>query len=144
MHLPWLALLGLVISGCGQPRGNVSGEVKFKGEPLPTGRITFLCKEGKHEVFSGLIDKGKFEILNIPAGPSVVTVATYKPGLKVAAPPGFGKMHPPADSDAPPPPPPPPDGKFVEIPRKYSQPDQSPLTYIVQSGDQVHHIDLTP
>ncbi len=153
-YLPWCALLCLGLGGCGPSRGNISGEVKFKGKPLPAGKVTLLYQEGRQEVVNGEIRDGKYQLADVPVGPAIVMVATIKPvanraprpGAPAAAapPPGLVLARPPGAIDAEPEAPAEQLAKYVEIPRRYSQADQSGLKYTVQGGDQVHDIDLTP
>jgi hypothetical protein len=131
----------LLAAGCGEPKGNVSGQVRYEGKPLPDGKITFLCEGGSKPVVSAHIQDGKYEVKGAAAGPVKITVATYPPGQQVAPPPGMGGMKPPERQ--PPAPAPRPDS-YWPIPRRYSQFDQSNLDYIVKPGHQVHDIDLTP
>ncbi|MBN9120713.1 MAG: hypothetical protein J0I06_16450, partial [Planctomycetes bacterium] len=65
------------LSGCGGGIGNVSGEVKFNGQPLQNGRVTFVCSGGAKPALSAEIKDGRYAIANVPAGPVEVTVETF-------------------------------------------------------------------
>jgi hypothetical protein len=39
-----LPLLLAVAAGCAESKGDVSDQVTFKGPPLPSGKVTFLCE----------------------------------------------------------------------------------------------------
>ncbi|HVS38615.1 MAG TPA: hypothetical protein VMS17_23870 [Gemmataceae bacterium] len=134
-----LVLLLAAAPGCGARKGNVSGLVSYQGAPLPNGKITFICEGGDKPVLPATIRDGQYELKGAPVGPVKITVATYNPTPPVAPPAGIPLMKRP-DGE----PPPPASNKYVAIPSRYGQPDQSNLSYDVQAGDQVHNIDLPP
>src|SRR5438105_15842980 len=68
-----------VVAGCAPGTGGVAGQVKFKGEPLPNGRVTFVCQTGTKEVFGSEILNGRYSISGIPAGPVKIMVETFAP-----------------------------------------------------------------
>ena len=131
---PRLCLPGpfLSLAGCtGGGIGNVSGEVKFNGELLPTGRITFVCKAGNQPAISSNIVDGRFEIRGIPVGPVDVTVETFNLRSDPVA-------------GGPPPPPVPKGYKFVRIPARYGSVQESNLGFEVKRGDQKKDFELLP
>jgi hypothetical protein len=138
-----LTLLLAAAAGCAESRGDVSGQVSFKDSPLPAGKITFICAGGNKPVLSANIREGRYEIKGIPIGPVQITVATFKPSKAADRPPGLGPTARPGTGETPPAPPTPPE-KYVAIPPRYGQPDQSKLTYDVKPGYQEHDIPLTP
>src|SRR5262249_13713184 len=126
-RMRWMAggllLLGLMTAGCGKPTGTVSGKVSYRGRPLPAGTVMFLAEDDG--VASGPIQAdGTFKIGNVPVGTNKVTVATERPVPPVPRP---KDMHPPPDVP-PPEQPPVPAGKYVPIPDKYRNPNESGLT----------------
>jgi hypothetical protein len=127
-------------SGCGEAKGDVSGQVSFKGSPLPAGKVTFICEGGNKPVLSADIREGKYEIKGVPVGPVTITVATYKPSKTVDRPPGLGQTYRQGTEEKPPAPP----EKYVEIPARYGQADRSKLSYDVKPGIQDYDIPLTP
>jgi hypothetical protein len=134
------AILGAV-AGCGERKGVVTGQVTFKDSPLPDGKITFICEGGDKPALSANIRDGSYEIKGVPVGLVRITVATYKPSAAGERPPGIGgPTKRPGSDEAPPTPP----GKYVEIPLRYGQPDQSNLTFDVKTGANEHNIALTP
>lgn len=68
------------ISGCGSaedPTVPVSGNVTLDGQPLPSGRITFLPSDGKGAVAGAEVATGKYEARVTP-GPKQVTVTAQR------------------------------------------------------------------
>jgi hypothetical protein len=142
----------LLFLGCGGGRGDISGEVTYKGELVSVGRITFLSQVDKQEVKSAHIIRGKYSIAGFPAGPVKITVESFEPpdpeilqntkSLAKVKPAGGMKEHmpgPPPEllemADGPP-------LKYVPIPRDYSNSETSGLTYEVTKGPQTHNIPL--
>ncbi len=146
-----VACLAAVVlaAGCGRGRGDVSGKVTFNNEPIPWGRIHFFSEGGNNEVLHSPIVNGKYQIDKCPSGPVKIAVESFrapgKPGAemeneKLAQ--GFKGMAmmkdrsegPPLEVA----------GKYVEIPERYKDAEQSGLTYTVQAGPQEHDIPLSP
>ena len=127
------ALAVLAASGCGRGKGNISGEVKYKGELLPIGDIAFLSQEDKQEVRHADILDGKYSIPSIEVGQAKVVVTTWQPELRRR--PGIIG---PADAPSPPVP------KAILIPKRYGNADESGLTYEVKRGPQTKDFDLGP
>jgi hypothetical protein len=110
----------LALAGCAGGSGDVSGVVKYKGEPLPGGTILFYGQP--KGVWSAEIKRdGTYVVSGVPAG--VAKIAVIGP---VAVSLGGG--------------PPPP--KMPTIPGKYADQDKSGLTYNVHSGAQTYPVDL--
>jgi hypothetical protein len=132
-------LLPLLVAGCGPAVGDVSGTVSFKGEPLGSGLVVFHGQ--KATVPANIAADGTFTASKVPVGPVKVTVETIAPqsgksggeGGKVS---GVGMSATGAPTT--------PAGKYVKIPDKYKDPNNSGLTYEVKSGSQQHNIELTP
>jgi hypothetical protein len=117
--------------GCNAGVGTVAGEVRFKGEPLPNGRVTFVCQGGNHPSLTADIVDGHYEIRGVPAGRVDVTVETFN----LRSDPVPGGL----------PPPPVPKGyKYVRIPDRYVNSAESGLGFDVVRGDQKHDLDLNP
>jgi hypothetical protein len=135
----------LALVGCGSGKGDVSGQVKFKGEPLPSGRVTFVCQAGAKEVFSGEILKGTYTISGIPVGPVKIMVETFQPAPATTLPTKIPGGIPPNIKGMPAPgAPPPAPGKYVAIPSRYGNVEKSGLSYTVTAGHQDHDINLPP
>ena len=138
-----LELFVLVVAGCSGGKGDVSGQVKFKGEPLPNGRVTFVCQAGTKEVFSSEILNGRYAISGIPAGLVRITVETFPPAPATTLPTKIPGGIPPNIKGMPPPgAPPPAPGKYVAIPPRYGNVKESGLSYTVTTGQQEHDITL--
>jgi hypothetical protein len=143
----------LLLLGCGGGRGDITGEVTYKGELLPVGRVTFLSQVGKQEVKSAHIIRGKYKIESFPAGLAKISVESIEPpaaetltNLKMAkvTPAGgmkeFMKQPPPElleMAEGPP-------LKFMPIPLTFANPETSGLTYEVKKGPQSFNIPLEP
>jgi hypothetical protein len=133
-------LLAALTTGCGASTGTVSGVVKYRGAPLPAGRVTFLCKTGKKPVFRTDIEKnGEYTVEDVPVGPVVILVESFPPAPATAPSPDVPGMNPPGGAPAPKPKPP---GKYVAIPRKYNDFENPALTYTVVRGEQTHDLVL--
>ena len=143
----WVALLGLVVAlgmgGCGEPSpGNVSGKITYKGALLKGGTITFSHVDKQKTYLSEIGEDGSYTIRDVPIGQVQVTVETES--LKERA---RVRINPvPADAQGNPNPKPgdPKDllNRYVQIPKKYSNPGESGLEYTVKSGSQDFPIDL--
>jgi hypothetical protein len=126
-----LSLFALIVAGCGQRMGEVTGTVTYNGKALPSGQVTFFGAD-KQVVGGSSIIEGKYKVLKVPPGTVKITVRTPPP------PPPASQT---AKQDAPPPEKRPP-LESIAIPPKYGNPDQSGLTYEVKPGSQEHPIDL--
>jgi hypothetical protein len=103
--------------------GTVVGKVTFKGQPVPSGRVSILGDGGV--VCTGVIrPDGRYTVYRVPAGPIKIAVATYPP-----APPG---------------PVPLPAAQYVAIPPRYRDFSTSNLSFVVAQGGQRHNLDLQP
>jgi hypothetical protein len=137
----------MLSAGCGT-KGEVSGTVTYQGKPLPVGNVTFVDASSNQALGSSTIDNGKYAISKVPAGPVKILVTTPPPQTAAGSrPPSFMQkmiekkaksqgMAAPSDESGGPPTP------QVTVPTKYGDPNQSGLTYTVQSGAQQHDIDL--
>jgi hypothetical protein len=125
----------VALAGCGNSAGAVSGKVLFQGQPLPAGRIVFLCQGGSKPVLTADIKDGAYAIADAPAGPAQVTVTTYQtnftpvPGMVQSPDMPTGQV---------------PTGPYVPIPARYGVPDSSGLTYDITPGSQTKDFQLTP
>jgi hypothetical protein len=136
----WLVLPALLLSlGCGGPKGDISGKVIHRGKPLPAGTVTFFNSEGQVVGSSQISDKGDYVMTRVPPGPVKITVAAPYTIPNPAAPPAKGgktkkdvKTVRQEESSV----------IRLDVPAKYSMPDQSGLTYTVQPGAQEHNLDL--
>jgi hypothetical protein len=137
-------LAAVLLVGCGGGKGDVSGLVTYKGEPLPFGRITFVSQVGNKPSLTARIRTGKYTIAACPAGPVQIAVESLARPLKGR--PSMGGITkgfvPPEDEDAVEPSAKQP--RPVTLPPRYNIPEESGLDYTVTSGQQTHDIPLNP
>lgn len=89
VRLGALALAALwALAGCstGPAVGTVTGEVKFEGEPVKDGHITFTPIDGKGQTGGASIVDGKFTAEQVPATKMKVEIhGNKKTGKKIKA-----------------------------------------------------------
>jgi hypothetical protein len=152
-----LALTLFFTAGCSS-KGTVSGVVKFGGNILPGGRVSFTPEQAGVVGGSSEINPkdGSYRIEGLSTGPMKISVEPYQAPSRPPSggPPGGMTFGPPKGLT------PPPDAGFdpnifdpnaqaagarrVEIPAKYRDPETSGLTYTVKGGPQEFDIPLTP
>jgi hypothetical protein len=89
----------------------VSGSVTFHGKPLTGGSVVWCTeKEGTPIMRGGAIREDGTFSLDAPIGPAKVAIHTVD----------MKKVNP---------------ARYIEIPTKYADPDQSGLTYEVKAGE---------
>jgi hypothetical protein len=140
-----LAPVVAVLAGC-SGKGQVSGKVTYKGQPVPAGRVTFVCQSGDNRSISAAIKDGRYTIADCPSGPVKISVETFPPAGAAkpdASPPGAPKgitagFGPSANSESYASPP----GQYVQLPARFANPDKSDLSYTVTAGKQDHDLDL--
>jgi hypothetical protein len=131
-------LVVLAVAGCGRSTGHVTGQVTYKGQPLPSGTVLFHGPDGATG-HSAIWPDGRYEVRDVPVGPWKITVQSHG-----RLPQGFARG---ALRD--------PDFKMsprealkvlqhVGIPKKLADPAQSGLAYTVKAGKQRYDIALTP
>lgn len=119
-----LTPITLTATGCSNKTDEtkVTGIVRYKGEPLPGGTLTFFGDaDGKNQARTLIGPGGTFQLLNPPRGSVKITVEGPSPpsGVEGAKP-------------------------AVVIPVKYANPGTSGLTYtvVMGGGTQTHNIEL--
>jgi len=133
----------LLLAGCGEGKGDISGVVTVKGDPLPFGKITFTSENKYHKTISAFIIRGKYTIQDFPAGPAKVSIESLRPPTKEQI--EKAKKDPPLGVEQPIPPeltegaP----LKYVPISGKYADAEKSGLTYTVERGSQPKDFDLS-
>jgi hypothetical protein len=121
----WVVLPSLLVSiatGCNNSANvaTVTGVVRYKGEPLPGGTLTFFGgADHKTQARTLIGQDGTYRLPNPPQG--AVKIAVEGP-----TPPSGKKSAKPA----------------VLIPANYANPDTSGLTYTVTDSVQIHDIEL--
>jgi hypothetical protein len=145
----WRLVLGglgpllLVLVGC-EGKGDITGKVTFKGEPIPWGRVTFLSEGGNKTAHPSRIINGRYTVRGCPTGLAQISVESFQaPKVdKAKLPEMMRKRVEENDPESFPP-----DdvvGKFLLIPLRYANPTTSELEYTVRRGGQEHDIDLGP
>jgi hypothetical protein len=121
----------------------VSGKVAYKGEPVTFGAVAIYGADG--QTASGRIDAdGHYTVDKVPIGDVKMAVLTPNPTTPKGSSKGrlkskgkvkySGAEVPSMDWVS----------KFVAIPARYKDPDQSGLTFTVKSGEQTIDLDLKP
>jgi hypothetical protein len=128
-----LAFLYLV-AGCGEPIGEVTGKVTYKGTPLQYGTVTMVCSNGL-SVQGEIQPDGTYTIKKVPAGPVKVGVESVDPARgelakKMAAgmrekKEGVLSKGPKQMVD---------DTKYHKVPKNFNDPDSSGLKFNVEKG----------
>jgi hypothetical protein len=126
-------LFVLAIFGCGRPMGTVTGTVRYKGEPLPAGTVTFYGANEQSAV-AYIKEDGTYEATKVPLGPMKVTVTTPSapPTAEQAAKNPMLKKKNYT----------PPEVHIVPIPPRYGDPAKSGLSLEVIEGPQPYDIEL--
>lgn len=130
-RLRWVRSVGLlsfpllILMGCSSSNSKevvVSGVVKFNGEPLPGGTITFISVNEKDKVATaGINEDGTYSIGKAPVGDVKVTI--------------IGPSRPSDKSKGTKPP--------LTIPKTYEKAESSKLTYTVTTeSKQTKDFDL--
>jgi hypothetical protein len=128
--MSWLS----VLAACGGPaKGQVSGKVTFRGQPVSEGKITFLPQGGQgHPAEADLQPDGRYQIQTIDGGLVVgdYLVLINPPVIVVDTDPG---KSPPSPTEKP----------VKNIPPRYRNLG-TPLKVTVQPGPNTFDFDLTP
>jgi hypothetical protein len=141
----------LVLTGCSKapPTGEVSGMVKFKGEPIPEGQIHFMAEDGR--AASADIKDGEYHLANAPVGPCGLEILVKQPVGFSNLPPqvrkgAVGMMKMAKEQGMAPPEVMPKEAstRRIRLPERYSSAQTSGLKYTVVSGEQTHNLDLKP
>lgn len=134
-----------LMAGCGDakhsrgPTGKVSGKVTLNGKPLPPGcTIVFTHKEKAVAMTAPIGSDGSYSASNVLVGPQKVSFMV--PVQPTAAPPDpsnpeaykaymLGKAKVTGEEKS-------------LVPKRYTSPDESGLTFDVQEGENKYDIDL--
>jgi len=132
--LGWIgfALLAAWIGCGGPPKGQVSGKVTFRGQPVTEGKVTFLPLGAGQPAEADLQSDGSYRVQTIDGG---LVVGDYQvlinpPVVLVDTDPG---KSPPSPMEKP----------VKNIPPRYRN-QGSPLKVTVQPGPNTFDFDLTP
>ena len=129
--LGYLAVLLLFTAGCGErvKLGRVSGKITYKGQPVPTGTITFLPTSTGPPASAGIRPDGTYTLETVDIGTGAVVGKHTVMITALQDSPAVG-----AEERTPLPPP--------IIPVKYGNTSTSGLTADVQEGDNTIDFDL--
>lgn len=152
-RIAWAGLVllaGLALAGCAPGKASVSGNVTYKGKPLPSGKVAFIGSD-KQVASADIGPDGSYSIAAVAVGPAKVGVQVATPGkrsIMMGPPGGEKKMTSGGPKDmaersaittgegaATP-------AAVVQIPLEYGNPDTSGLTFTVQRGGNTFNIDL--
>ena len=140
-----LGLASLAVVGCARPTGTVQGKVQMGDQTIVSGRVTFVVgTEQQHAIIQR---DGSYQAREVPVGTAKVLVSSPQP-----RPGNMGRMDPAArekmspeqrkqmeerqkqEQEA--------LDKWVEIPRRYSDPRGTPLTLDVKAGENQFPIHI--
>ncbi len=141
------ACILLFVVGCGPSMGEITGEVVYKGKPVPGGLITFRPEDPSQNSVAYELDRdGKFKI-ELPAGEITVCIDNRefepRPATAPAIPPGVnlppdvlkslqtGAKESSKVSD-----------RWVKLPEKYYQMETSDIKFTVKGGPQTEVIEF--
>jgi hypothetical protein len=114
-----LALTALGLSGCSS-KGSVSGKVYYKDKEVTSGVVTFM--QGNRSLGTATIQPdGSYSLKSIAKGEATIIVVA-------GAPPAGGNSSAKANP--------------ITLPKKYSDPAQSPLKLTVKSGSNEFDIRM--
>lgn len=131
-------LVLVLMAGCGNPKGSVSGKVLYQDKPLTGGYVTFIQEKGP-SLSAKIQSDGQYRIDKVPLGEVKITV---QPESATGAAQGYSEKQPrlpksPGDME-----------KMlrpqtqIRFPQQYSDPEKTGLTYTVTKGSQEHDIVL--
>src|SRR5262245_18593678 len=73
--VPFVAAL----TGCSRPKATVTGNVTYRGQPVPVGTVAFFGPDGR-VASAPLGPDGAYQATGVPLGQVTVTVTTPAPG----------------------------------------------------------------
>jgi hypothetical protein len=111
-------LAALTVSGCGT--GQITGRVRFQGQPMTAGTVKFLGADGK-EAKAAVSADGSYRVNGVVLGLARVSFIPNPANP-------FGGAAPAA--------------KPAAVPNRYKKPDSSGLEWMVRGGTQEFNIDL--
>lgn len=134
------ALACLLTAGCGSQTATVSGKVTHRGKPVSGGSVIVYCSD--KQIARGVTaTDGTYAIPNVPHGTATVTVQALPrvpvglQGKQVLPPAVNGPIPPTVEA---------PDPTKTGIPLRYSLPEESGLSVVIDRGTVTYDIDLKP
>jgi hypothetical protein len=141
VKLVGLALVFLA-AGCGARTAVVQGKVTFRDEALASGSVAFTDEDKGQVGFAIIGPDGFYRVPNAPVGQGIkVTVNTPPPPTQAAAPAAKGST-PAKGGRTGAAAPPKKRVRYVKVPKIYSNPTTTPMTYDVRPGNQRFDIPL--
>jgi hypothetical protein len=152
-----LPLSLVIVAGCktSATPAKVSGKVTYKNEPVPAGTVTFHTEKGGIFYYP-LNPDGTYSGSDLPTGEMVVTIDTEsanpegRPKTTYGGAAGRGKEGATGEDYMKKmkqmgkvPEGPVSQGKYVKIPKKYSDKTTSPFKVTLNKGNNTHNFDLT-
>jgi hypothetical protein len=129
-----LVLLGL--AGCGKGNGQVSGWVTWNGQPVSSGSVLMIGRDGI-PAYGTIQPDGSYTIKRLRTGVVKVAVTSPAPLAPVPAKGAVGtKFHFAGNASAAP------AAGWFPIPEKYGDPETADLTFEVKKGLNSFDIDL--
>ncbi len=133
-----LILSAFALTGCGESTGSVKGKVYFQDKAVTAGTVAF--QRAANKLATGQIQPdGSYEVLNAVTGPNKISVRSQVvanvPQGKMMDPGKMGASDKTKGQEAP-------TAKGTTIPAKYADPEQSGVTYTVNSGPNQFDIKL--
>jgi hypothetical protein len=126
--------LALTLCGCAERRGDISGIVRWGGNPVSRGFVTFVSRDNPRLRASSRIgDDGSYHVSDCPVGPVKITCKTAVPHGGKADLACVGRR---ATKS--------PRVKLFAIPAHYAKPETGGIKYTVISGKQRYDLELVP
>ncbi len=123
-----LAASVFAFAGCGGGNlAEITGTVKYEGNELEKGSITFIPVDGNGPTEGGLITNGRYSVKNVPVGTAKVVITASRVVGKVDK---YGPGGPQRDKSE------------SYLPDKYSNRDNTELRYEVTSGKHEKDFNL--
>ena len=123
--------VALAMTGCGGNDCTLIGNVTYKNRPVTVGSVIAVGADGIRQ--TGRIDAdGRYSVDKLVAGPVKISVESPQPPDPAARP--ARPPRPEGPAEAPPDYKPPDRTKWVQLPDKYTDPDQSGFGTTVKSG----------
>ncbi len=121
-------LLALLAVGCGRYDAHVSGIVTLDGQPVDRGNVTFIPRIGGTTSYANIQPDGSYEVMTgeergLPSGNYQVSIVVNE------------VIPPKIEGD------PPPGAKLIS-PRKYADPNESGLEFLVERGRNTMDIEM--
>src|SRR6516225_5859202 len=128
---PLALLTTLALTGCDGRGTNVTGTIRYRGQPLTSGTVSFFCENG--EIHSSLLsEEGSYQLPRLPPGSARVAVVSH-PRIPQGLQTNQGPPSPAPLISA--------KGRIpqkpqMRVPERYGRPESSGLLFTINPGDQ--------